>query len=161
MIHLSTKDFAALPVQGDDMKIGFITFGLPPEYNRKTAGTPGPSDIENRLIQRGHDLIRFHIHTAGELSEGVNGLRAQSAECLVVVLSQWTRIALIVNLVRSAGLPAALYARTTGGFNGITALTAASAGLREIPHSRTSDLHARFKEGMEQEMLAWVDAAAA
>lgn len=143
------------------MKIGLITFGPPPEYNRKVAGTHGPTDIEKRLGRRDHALIRIHIHTAGELSEGVNGLRAQGAECLIIVLGQWTRIALIVNLVRSTGLPTALYARTTGGFNGITALTAASAGLREIPHSRSSDLHARFKEGMEEEMLGWVDAAAA
>jgi len=143
------------------MKIGLVTFGLPPEYNRKVEGARGESEIEGLLDKTGHDLIRLHIHTARELSDGVSHLRTQGADCLIIVLSHWTRIALIVNLVRSMGLATALYARTTGGFNGVTALTAASAALREIPHSRSTDFHARFKEGMQEEILQWVEGAAA
>lgn len=143
------------------MKIGLITFGLPPEYNRKVEGTRSEAEIEGLLDKTNHDLVRIHIHTARELADGISQLKAHGAECLIIVLSHWTRIALIVNLVRSMGLATALYARTTGGFNGVTALTAASAALREIAHSRSTDFHARFRDGMQEEILQWVEGAAA
>jgi L-fucose/D-arabinose isomerase len=143
------------------MKIGFVSFGPPPEYNRKVANAGGPSEIETLLGDRGFQLIRVEIRTAGDLSQGMDRLKSEGAECLFAVLSHWTRISLVVNLVRSMELPAALYARTTSGYNGITALTAASAGLREISHTDTTDLHTRFKDGMEPEMLEWVEGVTA
>jgi L-fucose isomerase-like protein len=143
------------------MKIGFVTFGLPPEYNRRIEGKPAVKQIDGLLGQMGCELIRVDIHTAEELQQGILRLRSASVCCIVIILKHWTRIALVVKLVRSIGLPAALYARTTGGFNGTTALTAASAVLRETVHSRAVDTHARFREGMEEELLVWVQAASA
>ncbi len=143
------------------MKIGFITFGLPPEYNRRIEGTRAEKEIDGLLDQRGYELIRVYIHTAEELLQGLVRLRSAHVGCLVIILKHWTRIALVVKLVHSIDLPTALYARTTGGFKGITALTAVSAVLREISHSRPADTHARFREGMEEELLQWVEGAGA
>lgn len=143
------------------MKIGFVTFGLPPEYNRKIVGDQPENLIDDWLYRKGYELLRINIHTAEELRQGIDSLRSNHVGCLVIVLKHWTRIALVAKLIRCIDVPAGLYARTTGGFNGITALTAVSAVLREISHSRTADTHARFKEGMEEELLQWVDGIAA
>lgn len=143
------------------MKIGFVTFGLPPEYNRKIVGNQPENLIDDLLYRKGYELLRINIHTAEELRQGIDSLRSNHVGCLVIVLKHWTRIALVAKLIRCIDVPAGLYARTTGGFNGITALTAVSAVLREISYSRTADTHARFKEGMEEELLQWVDGIAA
>lgn len=138
------------------MELGIVYFGLPPIYNRKPAGDEEDKKLSKFLHGKGYSPHESNVRTASELETTVHEFRRQNVRILIICLRNWTRISLIVHLVRTMGIPAALYARTGGGWNGITALTAASAVLLESPGGGGENRHVRFKEGMEEELLSWL-----
>ena len=142
------------------MKTAYVQFGLPPVYTRKIEDGGSEGELKKAMEDRGILPVEAGIRTAGDLDRVVDHLRAENVSCLVICLKHWTRIALAVRLVRVMNLPTALYARTTGGFNGIPALTAVSAVLNEITVEGYGNKHSRFKEGMETELLLWLEAVA-
>ncbi|TFG58565.1 MAG: hypothetical protein E4H36_15245, partial [Spirochaetales bacterium] len=141
------------------MNIGMAFFGMPPVYNRKFDKAAPSRILEAELEGRGFTISRADIASSGDLEKALSRFRADRIGCVVVFLRHWTRISLVAGLVRSAGVPAALYAQTSGGFNGTTALTAASAALRETASGYFADSHKRFREGMEEDLCGWAAAA--
>jgi L-fucose/D-arabinose isomerase len=141
------------------MSIAVAYFGLPPVYTRKTDFPPKDELLPGILSDNGYQLTEAVITAAGDLHRASAQFKEGGCSCLIVSLSSWTRIPLVVQLVKSCRLPTALYARTSGSRNGITALTAASASLAET--NRNDSGHRRFMEGMEPELLRWLEAVQA
>jgi L-fucose isomerase len=140
------------------MKIGVITFGMPPVYNR-VVKTGEDRDSLIRLIEEaGYDYYLQKITTAGDLDLAVQTLRKESVHCLIFNMKHWGRNALMVQLARRMNLPLAFFCHTRNGLSGITITTSASGVLREMDFSRNINLHKRFTDQMPEEMSSWLKA---
>ncbi len=169
-------------------KVGVVDFDFPPHYRRAGAGNGGAasgaeagdgdsvrsrdapprkeSSLRRLLGGRGIPVAdpggaASGLNTPQALARCIEFFRREAVDCLLIELYHWSRIPLIVTLIRELDLPAGLYARTDGGWNGITAVTAASGSLREAAGPRNAMLAERFRDTEPQEVLTWLRAIAA
>lgn len=138
------------------MKIGIITFGMPPIYNRVV--DPGEEkDILVRFIEDiKYNYCQQKITTAGDLDRAVKKLKQENVKCLIYNMKHWGRNALMVQLARRMDLPLAFFSHTMEGLSGITITTSASGILREMNFSRNINLHKRFSDQMFDEIYSWL-----
>jgi hypothetical protein len=131
------------------MRAGLVTFDFPPSYRRADlAGRPTAvgSALAAALEARGVEVVAAAarlaagdgaaaggIRDAADLAYCVDALRAARIQCLVIEVFHWARLALVSQLVNELDLPVAVYAVTSGGWNGVPCATAICGGLRELP----------------------------
>ena len=160
-------------MSGRSLRIGLVPFDLPPFYERgakggaKTSILPGlVAELEARTGRR-VELVeplagrQNGVSTPADVELCARELRARGADCLLLDLFHWTRLALAVALLRELDLPSALLANTRGGWNGITAVTAISGSLRETAQPRNLRRVERFRDTQPQEVLDWLQGIAA
>ena len=115
-------------------------------------GTPGPVPAQPVA----------GLNTPQALAACAELFRREAVDCLLVDLFHWTRIPLVIDLIRELDLPTGLYANTQGPWNGVTAVTAASGSLREQSGgSRNVRLVERFRDTEPEDLLVWLRAIAA
>jgi L-fucose/D-arabinose isomerase len=151
--------------------LGWITFDYPPIYKKKEAPPESPPS-ESALL----DLLKDNsfsvanpinaiestgispggIQDAKDLDASICFFKEKNVDCLIIELNHWTRVSLVIKLITELNLPAALVANTTGGRNGITAVTAASSSIREIDWGRTVNIHERFLDTDVDKLLLWL-----
>ena len=154
------------------LRVGLVAFDLPPFYERGGKGAAPKSSILPGLVAelekrtgRRVEIVQplagrqAGVSTPADLDHCLQGLRG--ADCLVLDLFHWTRLALAVALLRELDLPAALVANTRDGWNGVTAVTAISGSLRELAETRNLRLVERFRDTEPQELLDWLQGIAA
>ena len=128
-------------------RIGQIAFEYPPLYQKKEglsekkgedqifSGLKGrypslPFEVYNPLAGRG-------VRTAEDAEMCITLFKQHNVDCLILEFDHWTRVALAIRIILELNLPTALFAHTTNGRNGITAITAVSASLKEIDREKT------------------------
>lgn len=152
---------------GPLLTVGLATFGYPPVYRRRNEGGAGEaaknSGLAGYLGELGARVSACprEICTAPDLRACVDEFRAGGIDCLVVELFHWTRIPLVVSLIKALDVPTALVANTTGHWNGIPAVTAVSGSLRELSLSRNVRLVERFRDSRLEDLRTWLRAIAA
>ena len=118
-----------------------------------------PGGLRGRHAQA---LAAVGVNTPQALAACADLFRREAVDCLLVDLFHWTRVPLVLDLVRELDLPTGLYANTRGPWNGVTAVTAASGSLREQPGlPRNARLAERFRDTEPEDLLAWLRGIAA
>ncbi len=140
------------------MKIGIITFGMPPIYNRVVESGSEVDSLSGIIKQSEYEYVDQRITTAGDLELSIKNLVRENVDCLIYNLKHWGRNALMAQLARRMDLPLALYCHTQNGLSGITITTSLSGILREMNFSSNINLHERFTDRMRDELLQWLKA---
>lgn len=138
------------------MKIGIITFGMPPIYNRKIETGDDRDTLIRFMEEKSLNFTCNRITSAGDLDLVVKSLRENDVKCLIYNLKHWGRNALMVQLARRMDLPLALFCHTQNGLSGITITTSASGILREMDFSHNVNLHERFTDKMLDDLHSWL-----
>jgi L-fucose/D-arabinose isomerase len=150
---------------------GLVTFDFPPGYRRADVAvrpTASGSPLSKLLQEAGAAVVnpvesRFPagIPDAAASAACADALRAARVDCLLIDVFHWSQISLAAQLVREVGVPAAVFANTGDGWNGVPAATAISGSIREAPPTRAAALIERFIDTHPQELAPWLTAARA
>ena len=149
------------------LRVGVVSFDFPPFYERGAGGASKRSILPELLSAEGHEIVQFllegraGINTPADLERCLRELRSRGVDCLLLDLFHWTRLSLAISLLREMDLPCGLVANTRDGWNGITAVTAISGSLRELPESRNLAGAERFRDTEPQELRDWLKGVAA
>ena len=153
------------------LRVGVVSFDYPPFYERGAGGAAARRSILPALLaEEGHQIVRpsqdqdpgrASLATPADLERCLGEFRAQGVDCLLLDLFHWTRPALALALLREMVAPCGLVANTRDGWNGITAVTAISGSLRELPEHRFLSGAPRFRDSEPQDIRAWLRGVAA
>ena len=150
------------------LRVGVASFDYPPFYERGAGGAAAKRSILPALLsQEGLQIVQFPLEgraglaTPEDLERCLGEFRARGVDCLLLDLFHWTRPALALALLREMNVPCGLVANTRDGWNGITAVTAISACLRELPEHRFLRGAPRFRDSEPQDIRDWLRGVAA
>ena len=157
--------------------VGLVTFDFPPQYKRADLAnrpTATGSSLDAGLLGRSVEEVApaaelaardpaaaGGIRDSRDLAFCIDLLRARRVQCLIIEVYHWARLSLVTQLVDELDLPVAVYAVTTGGWNGIPCATAISGGLHECPRTRNGALAEAFLGPDIEELQRWVRGASA
>ncbi|MEI6873872.1 MAG: hypothetical protein WCL50_01945, partial [Spirochaetota bacterium] len=153
-------------------RVGLVTFDFPPQYKRADLAarpTATGSALVTGLLARSvevvvpaEELVRRDPGAAGGIRDAkdlafcVDLLRSQGVQCLIIEVYHWARLSLVTRLVDELDLPVAIYAVTTGGWNGVPCSTAISGGLHECPRTLNGALAEAFLGPDIEDLLRWI-----
>jgi L-fucose isomerase-like protein len=153
------------------LRVGVVSFDYPPFYERGAGGAAARRSILPALLaEEGHQIVqpsqdqdagRAGLATPADLELCLGEFRARGVDCLLLDLFHWTRPALALALLRELSVPCGLVANTRDGWNGITAVTAISGSLRELPEHRFLSGAPRFRDSEPQDIRDWLRGVAA
>ena len=148
------------------LHVGRVTFEYPPVYQKKEGVSEGNrknrllKELQSRLspvfIEFIEPLENMGVRTALDVETCITRLKQGMVDCLILEFDHWTRVALAIRLIRELDVPTALIANTTGGRNGITAVTAVSASLNEADRGPVINLTERFMDTRPDEIHTWI-----
>jgi L-fucose isomerase-like protein len=150
------------------LRVGVVSFDYPPFYERGAGGAADRRSILPALLaEEGHQVVqprlegRAGLATPADLERCLGEFRARGVDCLLLDLFHWTRPALSLALLREMNVPCGLVANSRDGWNGITAVTAISGSLRELPEHRFLRGAPRFRDSEPHDIRDWLRGVAA
>jgi L-fucose isomerase-like protein len=151
------------------MTAGLLTFDFPPGYRRADL-PPRPTAVDSPLARllaaRGVTVVNpvaglspEGIRHARDLDACVDVLHARRVDCLILDVFHWFPLSLAAQAVRDCGVPAAVYANTRNGWNGVPAATAAAGSMDEAA-GPTGPVE-RFLDTHPEEIMPWITGVSA
>jgi L-fucose/D-arabinose isomerase len=158
------------------LKIGVVSFSHAPDYNsskdREEYVKNDYNDLCSCLEKEGFDLIkpllslreaenymRFGISSNEDLKYCILDLKKNEVDCLIIQISQWTRIPLATDLIKALDIPTAIVADTDNQYAGEATATAITGSILESGFSKNSMLTERFQDCEIDSIVQWLKGA--
>lgn len=107
-------------------------------------------------LRKNKEYYRFGISSTEDCDFCINYLKSAQIDCFILQVSQWTRVPLAVNLIKSLDVPTAIIADTNNEYAGEATAISISASVLESAYTKSSLLVRRFQDYEEKEIIKWL-----